>query len=64
LTSVIQGALVEQILRVKLAEESRDGEFSFATEREDVEKDLGDILCKSSPANVLQVFSQMISLKM
>lgn len=55
--------MVEPILRGNLAEESRDGEFSFATEREDVEKVLGAVLYKSSSANLQKVFSQVMSLK-
>lgn len=56
--------MVEPILRGNLAEESRDGEFSFATEREDVEKVLGAVLYKSSSANLQKVFSQVMSLKL
>lgn len=44
--------MVEPLLRGNLAEESRDGEFSFATEREDVEKVLGAVPYKSSSANL------------
>lgn len=55
--------MVEPILKGNLAEESRDGEFSFATEREDVEKVLGAVPYKSSSANLQKVFSQVMSLK-
>lgn len=36
----------------------RDGEFSFSTEKEDVERVLGAVPCKIFPANLWKVFSR------